>query len=280
LYGLAGMRGGRERSRLVGAGAAALLACLSSANGFLLGPVGLAVLLQRKQYGRAIAWILIFAAAVFAYLFQFHSASPSMHVAMYVKPLFFLAVLGGAAPVPLMLPLGLVLVGVFAWSIRMGYARENMTVVLMAVWIVLTAALIAFGRGNYGLGAAHASRYKIYSDLMMIFCYVFVAERLWDAPTPSLALKRRLYFGALLVVSIYCVRADVSAWRLLSQRDGDLRAGLAHYDANPAVNSPMYISDPEVQQEQAVSEDEAVRRILVEAMDAGIYQPPALQVKR
>lgn len=281
LYLLGMELGGEARdskSRVAGACAAALLACCSSANGFLLGPIGLAVLLRRRRFWSAAIWSATFVPAIASYLYRFHPMVPAMHVAAYVKPLFFLAVLGGAAPGPLMLPLGVCVLGVAGWSLRAGFFRDNLPAGLMVVWIVLTAALIALGRGNFGLGAAHASRYKIYSDLMLIFCYVFVAERLRESPV-SMVRGRRIYQAALLVSVLYCIRADVSAWRLLSQRDGDLRIGMAHYRANPAVNSPMYISDPTVQREQAASEDEAVRAILAEAADDGIYVPP-VEMKR
>src|ERR1700721_217584 len=59
------------RARLLLACLAAALAACTSANGFLLGPVGLLILLPRRAYGAAVAWCASFAAPLAAYLYHY-----------------------------------------------------------------------------------------------------------------------------------------------------------------------------------------------------------------
>ena len=80
--------------------------------------------------------------------------------------------------------------------------------------------MIADGRGNFGLQAAYASRYKIYSGLFLIFCFHFVANRATQSGV-SRARNRLLYQAAVLASVLDCARGDVAAWRLLSQRRAD-----------------------------------------------------------
>jgi hypothetical protein len=210
------------RRWFVGACAAAGLACLASANGFLLAPIGVAVFWSRGQRGRAAMWSAVFVLAAAGSLYQVHAAVPAFLGAISSKPLFFLTVLGGAAPAPLMVPLGAFSLVLLVWAVRARYARENLPAVLMAAWIVLSAAAMALGSGELGLAAAHASRLRIYSDLMVIFCFLSIAE--WLCRMRGV-VPRRMYKVALAVVVLYYVQADISAWRLLSGRDSGARVG-------------------------------------------------------
>lgn len=131
--------------------------------------------------------------------------------------------------------------------------------------------MIAEGRGNFGLRAAYASRYKIYSDLFLIFCYDFGAS--WIRQS-ALSRSRRvqIYQAAVLTSLLYCIRGDVAAWRLLSQRRSDVDRGMAAWRQNPSANSPMFVSDAAFQKEEHEALiDEAGRRILNDSVATGLY---------
>lgn len=76
---------------------AACLSCCSSANGFLLAPVGVALLVSCRRYGRAGLWLLSFIAPLYAY--QYHGPEPAVRYGFHAKQILqFVAFFGGALP--------------------------------------------------------------------------------------------------------------------------------------------------------------------------------------
>jgi hypothetical protein len=233
----------------------AVLAPLSSANGFLIAPIGLYLLFLRREVRRCLIWVLLFPPLFAAYIFRYHVVLPNMRVPLYTKPFFVLAVLGDTAPQRLIVLFGAFVLCVWIWSLRKKYFVDNPYAFAVSAWVVGTALMIAAGRGNYGLSAAYASRYKIYSDLFLIFCYSFVVTEIMRSAMP-MPRRRLLYQAAICLALLYCARSDLAAWRLLTQRRADVNIGMAAWRQNPAINSPMFISDVVVQKDQAVTEDE------------------------
>ena len=78
-------------SRLLLACLAAAMAAFASANGFLLGPVGLLILLPRRDYARSLAWCASFVLPLAAYLYHYSRVPRPADIGSYVtRPLFFL----------------------------------------------------------------------------------------------------------------------------------------------------------------------------------------------
>src|ERR1700678_1395405 len=106
---------------------AAALAAFTSANGFLLGPVGLWILLARRAYAGSVAWCVSFILPLAAYLYHF---TPSVYVvqrfAYITRPLFFLGFIGGAVMFRwVAAPFGLVLMSIFVLAVRSRFDRTN-----------------------------------------------------------------------------------------------------------------------------------------------------------
>ena len=222
---------GLSRRRFWLAAAVAVLAALTSANGFLVAPVGAWLLLRRPRWMMP-AWGAVFVPPLAIYLYQYHLHLPTAPVAWWTKPVFFLAVLGGAAPDRALAIWGLILMAVWGWSFVSGYHRRNPYAAAVSIWVVATGALIAAGRGSFGVGFAHSSRYKLYADLLMVFCFVFGFSRV-RARVASARGRRMGYAGALALTLLLYLHGEVQAFRILSDREADLRTGLANYRANP-----------------------------------------------
>jgi hypothetical protein len=229
------------RARLLLACLAAALAAFTSANGFLLAPVGLLILVAHRAYFRSLAWCASFVLPLAAYLYHYSRASYPVDIGSYVtRPLFFLAFLGCSA-VPSRWPaavLGLVILGILWLAVRSRFDRINPVAFYFTVWVVVTALLVAWVRGaaSFAIG----SRYSIYSILMLIFCYSFLAQYL---PNRWAAFNRRRFYAACLALSVsMCFLADVHAYKKLSTRRQMVLAGIEIYRANPDNNSP--VNDP------------------------------------
>jgi hypothetical protein len=249
------------------------LAAFSSANGFLLAAVGLVFLLRRKAVVGAAVWCASFVLPFAAYRYHYIPFSVSvniMHKGSYGgKIAYFFGFLGCAilqrwvAGV-----LGLVILGVLLLAARFGFERTHPVPFYFSLWILLTAALVACLRQGV------ASRYSIYSLLLLISCYWFLVQYL---PTRSAAFSRkRVYTVAIVAAVVLCLASDIVADGHLKQRRDMVLAGLEHYRANPQVNTPL--NNPEIRQQASPTDlrrEEAFERdTLNRALAAHVYRLP------
>ena len=262
----------------------ALLAYFAAANSFAAAPLGLFVLLPRRQFGRLFAWLATFALGLLPYLVHYQAMPRQATRAFLTMPLFLLSFLGAAAPfIPLFVPTGLIFVAVYVIALRTGFFRSHPSAVLMATWLIASAVLAAVGRSESGLGASTASRYRMFSDLMAAFCYSWGALRVRsavrnpDTPSPAVTHStkrtRRLYVLTLAVAVLLCCRGDLMGYRLLRARRLNLITGLERFQADPARNSPLYFADPANDAKFASAEIEA-RQQLQTALANGLYTLP------
>ncbi len=271
IYLLAG--GERSRVRDGGACLAALVACTIAANSFLLGPIGLVVYWRRRAWGWAAAWCGVFGLALVPYWIYFARVPRSGNGSAAVIPLFFLSFIGaGSLLVRLALATGVVILGLYGWAAMTSFRRRHAAAVLGAGWLLASSALAAVGRARTGMEFSTVPRYKIYSDLLLIFCYGFVAERVW-ASGLGVRTRRVLLAGVVVLTAAFCGASQVRASRELRDRRAMLMAGVEHYRAAPTVNSPMWFAMPEHDVFFAVEEVRA--REEVEAAEReGLYAPP------
>lgn len=254
---------------------AALLAASSSANGFLLLPVGLLGLLPNRAYRKATVWCCAFCPPVLAYVYHYaavprHAEALSLHRVV----LFFCAFLGSALPHRwLAAPLGAVLLGLVALATRTRFVKLQPAICLSVVWILGTALLTASVRGRNAFFIA--SRYSMYSNLMLVFCLTFAGWHWHDGWSSALRSK---WYGSMAVAAVlFCLATDALGYHRLSARRHMVERGIAFYAADPGTHSPMI--DPAV--EQAFPKEKAEEeRLLNEAIQQNVYRLPHGQVIR
>jgi hypothetical protein len=249
-----------------------MLAAFSSANGFLLGPVGLLILLPRRAYAATLAWCASFAPPLAAYLYHYTSSVSQMHRFFYItRPMFFFAFLGCVVPFRwLAALLGVLLFAVFVFAIRSRFDRVNPIGFYFTVWVLATSLLVAWVRG--AVAFTTASRYSIYSSLMLIFCYSFLLRYL---PSRFARLDRTLVYNVSIVLAVVAFTlANIVAYQNLQTRRDMILKGIELYRANPEANSPMI--DPLV--EKTVPKEKANEQaLLTRAIRTQIYTLPAKQ---
>ena len=260
------------RARFLLACLAAALAACTSANGFLLGPVGLLILLPRRAYARSLLWCASFLPPLAVYLYHYvPSVQPMFRLYYITRPLFFLAFFGCVIPSRwYAADFGFAMLIIFLLAWRSGFHRSNPAAFYSAVWIVVTGALVGWVRGATAFYIA--SRYSIYSILMLIFCYSYLAEYL---PSRWPGFNRKLFYTISLLLAVgMCVSVDLNAYQLLGARRRMVLSGIELYRANPQANSPMV--DPLVvrlfPQEKAIEQ-----AILNKAIQEHIYTLPPRQ---
>jgi hypothetical protein len=264
-----------------------VLACLSamacslcSANGLLLAPIGLCILLPRRRWISAASWAGTFCITAIMYLYNYEPArmaANGSHVPLLQKAIFYCSLLGaivenmsrfpvkGAAIV-----LGVAVLATFAHSCYTRFDRRNPFLFFTALWCLLSAALIAQGRSGLGIILSLSLHYKINSVLVMIFCYLYGASTIASSTLPDLR-KRQIYATALIFVVTLCAVSDYFGYKFLVNRQQRVEQGLNQFAADPQHNVPMISLDGKPIPQQ---EPEACRITLNRAIAAGIYTLP------
>jgi hypothetical protein len=246
----------------------AILAAFSSANGFLLAPLGLFLLLRRNAAVGAAVWCASFVLPLAAYRYHYIPFSVSvniMHRGSYGgKMAYFFGFIGCAIQQRWVAGvLGLVMLAVLLFAARFGFERSHPAPFYFTVWILLTAVLVA------GLRQGIAPRYSMYSLLLLISCYWFLRQYL---PTRSAVFSpKRIYTVSIVLAAILCLVSDITAYRHLKQRRDMVIGGLENYRANPQVNTPL--NNPETRQ-ASPSEEAYERDTLNRAIAGHVYTLP------
>jgi len=213
----------------------AMLAAFSSANGFLLAPVGLLMLVRRRNFEASVVWCASFAVPIAAYLYHYtpsYVSVDTIHRGSYVAKLgYFFAFMGCAIPSRNAAGLlGLVISAVLLLALRSRVERTNPVAFYFTLWILLTAGLVAWLRQTI------ASRYSIYSVLLLTFCYWFLFR--YVSSRFSAFNQKRFYVASTILAASFFLMRDWSAYEHLVQRRQMVLAGMEHYRANPEVNPP------------------------------------------
>ena len=257
----------------------AAAACASSANGFLLAPVGLLMLLPRPRFPRITAWIATVSVALALYLYHYQRPPKVGSGSLLLKPLYLLSFTGSAfenmhgRPIRhLAIIAGLLFCLAFAHACVTGYRRDNPVVFFSLLWILLTAALVAGVRTELGVPQSLSVRYKIYCDLLLVFTYAYAAHRTAQS-TLNPPGKRRLYAAATIAAVLFSLSSDILGYKFLARRRQQILTGMAQYLADPSRATP--IINPNDPASTAISpEQEAARQTLSHALELGIYRLP------
>lgn len=267
-----------------------LLASATYANGVLVWPVGLLFLLLRvrelpraRLLLQALAWSACFLASLFVYLSHSTGSGITARAPLLQQALFLLSFCGGGMenmhhrPVPyISVVLGVGIAAVLLLAVRSRYDRRNPYFFFSMLWIVATAVVVANARVGMGLHVSLSSRYKIYCDLLLIFCYEYGLDRFRARKEAAATAARplRLYLGASIAAAlVFCVGSDVVGGVFLAKRKQRAEAAMRAYLASPGSASPMFLVEDVLSPEELAQEDLA-RQELNDAVRAGIYTPP------
>ena len=215
--------------RVLAASGFALLAFTCSPNAAFLWPLGLfaqaGLWRARGGWPKLAVWTASFALGGVPYVYHYvHmlQTPPGTFPRMLV---YFFSFLGSErAPLGQAVPLGATLAGLPAYAVWRRFDRVNLRVFLMALWMLMTAGLIGYTRSGDWLKSATVSRYAIHSTVMLVFGYVFLAERLRAVP-----MRRGLYGLALAASLLLAWRTDRAADIILAARNQGIAADMRVY---------------------------------------------------
>ncbi len=201
-----------------------LLAVFSSANGLLLAPIGVVMLIRQTRWPRVAAWVATFGMGLAVYLYRYSALRhPDFHLTLLDRAVILLSLLGGAVENRQHQPfrgasiaLGVALVAVSAFAARRGYGRANPFAAGFWIWIYLSAIPIVAFRADASLTAQLTGRYKIYCDLLLILAFAFAVRNL--KTVAEIRAHPRAAVGCLAASVLFSCFSDVVGVRFLVKR--------------------------------------------------------------
>jgi hypothetical protein len=259
-----------------------VLASTTYANGMIVWPLGIVFLLsQRRRAGWLIGWGLAFAGMLSVYLYRYEPDAATAHGAIAKKVVFFVMFCGGALenmhhrPLPYVSAvIGLGALAVFVHAVKTRYDRRNAFFFYSTVWVLLTGIVVANARTAMGVELSLSSRYKIYCDLLLIFCYEYLLDRVFAQKRVLNHVKaRRWIVTAFVVAAVVFLAGDFAGAKMLKTRKDRAEGAMRRYLAAPATASPMFVVEDLLSPAERMEEDNA-RQEMNEAIRLGIFAPP------
>ncbi|TMG87535.1 MAG: hypothetical protein E6H78_00955 [Betaproteobacteria bacterium] len=221
----------------IGAGVLALAAAGTSASGLMLVPAGGLLLGLMRRWRGALVWTLC-GAALFAVYFIGYEAPPYQgSLGTYLRdPLvparFLFMAVGGFGIYPsVALGFGVALSTYWVWMTASGRIRSLPPIVVAWVaFLLLSFAAIAWGRASFGDRGALVSRYRVYSELLVLLS---LAALFWQLPR---AYGMRLLWAVLPLSLLWAL----AGWRHeLPQLEGFFIINQSHLDYYAAEGSSV-----------------------------------------
>ncbi|MBD2756630.1 hypothetical protein [Spirosoma validum] len=239
----------------------AIAATLTSGNGLLIWPIGFAILLAQKifrarsSYKPLVIWSIgaIVIIALYFWGYQKPPGNPVVKgsfVDLIIGWLAFNGAAGEAFPFRIVLTMCLLLggalsvlvLGALLYILKKGLTQRELSSIdyffaAATVFLLTTAATVAWGRLGFGMSTLITSRYKIYSLLLLALAYSYIlvqtrpSQRKW-------VLRSGLLFSVVLMVSSYRMYLDEA----ISLRQYLLTK---QFDWTYSTNRPISAIDPQ-----------------------------------
>ncbi len=250
----------------------------SSGNGFLVAPIGFGILFQSRRFVRLISWCIgtLAMAALYFYHYDFLAAqtprSGSVLDSLRHIHLLYAFVFLGSAFAPLRYLLAALTCLCFVAALRTGYRFTHPAVFYSMVWIFLTAIGLSGIRSGFGVQQSLSSRYTIYSDLLLIFCFMFLTSRFRSTPrlTPY---KTNAFIACLLCSMILAVWSDLDGYRILSARKAQVVQGMMRWEQE-TLNGKVRASRTVLTGPPIARFYDHAQETLTQSIDLGLYRPP------
>ena len=268
-----------------GACLAIALAVASSPNGFFVVPVGIVLLIQMRQWRRLIPLVGCAAALVAIYAFRYQrtptdSASyGSAGNFTHFNIVYAISFLGSSAArftsIKPSLVLGLLLSVLFVVAAGRKYFAKNPAIFYCMAFIMINAVAVSGLRSDQGVVQSLASRYRIFSNLLLAFSYMYILEDLLPL-VKSVALRRSFLVTAAAVSVAFCALSDVAGARFLEGKKEMVSAQFAaqwHAQASgaPVANS---FANPALSRQLNAGIFDVDLPVLRESVRLNVFTPP------
>jgi len=270
---------------VAGACLALVLAIASSPNGFFIAPLGLILLVQMRRWRHMPGWVIIAGMMAAVYAFRYHRIasqrlpSGSIESASHLNVIYALSFLGSSAAryfsVTPSLTLGVLLLALVCVAAGRRYFAKNPAIFYCMVFIVINSVAVSGLRSDLGLAQSLASRYRIYSNLLLAFSYMYIIEDL--LPFVKTVTVRRIFLAGAVTVSVaFCALSDIAGARFLEAKKETVSAVFAEqwHSQSTGAPAPKELANPALARELAAGLFDVDLGVLQESVRLGVYTPP------
>ena len=167
---------------------------------------------------------------------------------------------------------------VFVYAVVDKFYLRNPAMFYSICFILITALAVSGLRSDFGVSQSLVSRYRIYSNLMLVFVYLYVAGRMqWQLRLRHTQLAAA---GVIACVAIgFNVVSSYAGFKLLRIRTDLTNEGLRrweHGEQSITTDPGALDEDPVIRRQRFNGNYEPQDRLLHEAISLHIYEPPAL----
>lgn len=263
------------------------LAIASSGNGVFVIPIGCVMLLQFRRPNRIVYWLSISTAMLALYLYRYNfmssQARPNHSVVSslcHVSPIYTLSFLGASIArygnyIPAAI-LGGCLCAVFIYAIRDKLYTTSPAIFYSICFILITSVVVSGLRSDFGIAQSLVSRYRIYSNLLLIFIYLYGVSKVQGRPCTSRVRRTTTATIAILAIG-FNFGSNYAGFKLLQARAALTKQGLYRWEhgEQSITTAPGPTNEDPVIRRQRLSGDYAPEdEILREAIRLHIYSPP------
>ena len=258
-----------------------VVAISASGNGLLVIFIGAFALILQERYKQLLSWSLMAMLSLKAYTYNFNvmSSQAAEHRSIFLtlrhlSPVYVLAVMGSIAGKRGCIALGAVFLAVNVYLSLVGYFRANPLLGYCTLFVFLTAIGIGGIRSELGLDQAISSRYRIYSVLLLIFCWFAFVERM-KALKQSTQTQRVSLVLITAATVLFALKSDRWGYRFLHARELATQAGMQAYRRSlldGSTQGPVFLqtgSNPD-----SVKIESDSRNDLQQARQLGTYLIP------
>ena len=249
------------------------------------------MLIQFRRSGRLVYWLSTFVAmlALYFYKYNFHSgqarADHSVVSSLFhISPLYALSFLGASIArygsyVPAAI-LGGCLCALFAYAVfdRLYASRPAM---FYSICFILTTAVAVSGlRSDFGIAQSLVSRYRIYSNLLLILFYLYGIGKMGIRTRLDLkpGVRIRSVVTAMAIMAIgFNIASNYAGFKLLRSRTELTKEGMCRWERGEQSITTTLASaseDPVIRRQQMNGNYTPEGNYLREASQLRIYVPP------
>ena len=284
------MLANNSRIGFIGACISLLFAICASGNGFLLIPVGVLLLIERKRWAHIFIWITLSIVIALVYFVGYRMSSSIgssedglvIKIFSQINAVYILAFIGSSiAKYQNHFPsvvFGIFLLFIWAIALKNKYSLQNPSVFYFFIFILLTSIAVSIIRSGLGVEQSLASRYGIYSNLVLILTYIFLMETYFEK-----IISKKIQYGIIslgvLFSTIFFLLSNAAGYRFLQGRQIAVTHELMTWKSevlheNIKLYDPLESQfDPAVTRHLELGIYKPVTPVLLESTRLGVYKP-------
>lgn len=187
----------------------AICATFTSGNGIFVYPIGIFLLMFRYNTKYAIFWIVQLVALILIYFYSYHNSNPDIAenlkhlLRLFLHAILFLGSMGGNIIISAAILIFII------YLVVSGNFQKNLFLFSVILFIIISAFITSVARSGDGIYQALASRYVIYSSVIICIIYLFSLRIFTSLYDKRIFVFFVLAFSVFINIRSYSISMEV-----------------------------------------------------------------------